>query len=270
MATTPSPTSSAKRFERFCGLVALELEPFQRKIVRELYGSRELLVLCPRGNGKTTLFAALALFHLVMTREPAVYVAAASRDQARLTFETARKMAARHAAVEQRVTPRWNELRVKDGFLRVLSSDAPRAHGGGEEDRPRLAAGQGEVRRSDRRRGRPGDGRRARRGKARAGRTTRVAMSAFPRICLGCGRRFRPRAGERRCPRCNVGVRTGSTRAWRRLRAEILASGPPCVYCGAPATTVDHVMPVSRGGAELDPANCVPACADCNGRKGAD
>ncbi|MGI8462579.1 MAG: terminase large subunit domain-containing protein [Solirubrobacterales bacterium] len=126
-----STTSSAKAFERFCReYVGLALEPFQRKIVRELYAPRrELLVMIPRGNGKTTLFSALALFHLVGSREPAVYVAAASRDQARLTFETARKMASRHPALERRVTSRWNELRVKDGFLRVLSSDAPRAHG---------------------------------------------------------------------------------------------------------------------------------------------
>jgi len=107
-------------------------------------------------------------------------------------------------------------------------------------------------------------------------------VTALPRICLGCKRAFRPRSGERHCPACQgalnrrqlrrrqaSGKRTGSTRAWRMLRAEILAADPICVYCGAPATTVDHVKPVSKGGAELDPANCVPACASCNVRKGA-
>jgi 5-methylcytosine-specific restriction endonuclease McrA len=40
-----------------------------------------------------------------------------------------------------------------------------------------------------------------------------------------------------------------------------------CVYCGSGATTVDHVMPRSRGGAS-DWENIVTACAPCNRRKG--
>lgn len=39
-----------------------------------------------------------------------------------------------------------------------------------------------------------------------------------------------------------------------------------CVYCGRPAATVDHVLPVSRGGpSSWD--NVVAACAPCNGAK---
>ncbi len=131
MTTPDTPQRQTKQFEAFCArLIGLRLEPFQRLIVHEMFaGRRELLVLIPRGNGKTTLFAALALHHLVTTRDPAVYVAAAGRDQARLTFETAKRMAAGHPELDRRVTARHNELRVHDGFLRVLSSDAPRAHG---------------------------------------------------------------------------------------------------------------------------------------------
>ena len=32
--------------------------------------------------------------------------------------------------------------------------------------------------------------------------------------------------------------------------------------------TVDHVMPLSKGGAEFDEANCVVACYRCNQKKG--
>ncbi len=128
--SSPRSPSPLEQFEGFCGYVGLQLEPFQRLVLTEVFaGRRELLVLIPRGNGKTTLFAALSLFHLLTTPEPAVYCAAAGRDQARLLFEAARNMAARHPEVNRRVTPRYNELRVKGGFLRVLSSDAPRAHG---------------------------------------------------------------------------------------------------------------------------------------------
>ena len=43
-----------------------------------------------------------------------------------------------------------------------------------------------------------------------------------------------------------------------------------CVYCGRnqKALTIDHVIPVSRGGkTEFD--NCVACCASCNNHKGA-
>jgi len=125
-----SPSADLERFEAFCAYVGLQLEDFQRLILGEIFaGRRELLCLLPRGNGKTTLFSALGLFHLLTTPKPAVYCAAAGTDQARLMFEAARDMAARHPEIDRRITPRYKELRVEGGFLRVLSSDAPRAHG---------------------------------------------------------------------------------------------------------------------------------------------
>jgi len=126
-----SPRSSADRFAEFAGrYCGLRLEPFQELIVREALGDRrELLCLLPRGNGKTTLFAALGLWELLSTREPAVYCAAASREQARLLFETARKMVRAHPDLDRRITSRHAELRANGGILRVLASDAPKVHG---------------------------------------------------------------------------------------------------------------------------------------------
>lgn len=43
-------------------------------------------------------------------------------------------------------------------------------------------------------------------------------------------------------------------------------SAPTCVYCGALATTGDHVIPRSSGGRRV--GNLVPACADCNQSRG--
>ncbi|GFG75291.1 HNH endonuclease [Mycobacterium botniense] len=40
-----------------------------------------------------------------------------------------------------------------------------------------------------------------------------------------------------------------------------------CVYCGAKADTVDHVIPRSRGG-DHSWENCVASCSTCNHRKG--
>lgn len=36
-----------------------------------------------------------------------------------------------------------------------------------------------------------------------------------------------------------------------------------CFYCSDPATSVDHIVPVSRGGTDA-PGNLVPACSSCN------
>jgi len=40
-----------------------------------------------------------------------------------------------------------------------------------------------------------------------------------------------------------------------------------CCYCDRFATHLDHVQPLSRGGADKE-SNMVPACADCNLSKG--
>lgn len=40
-----------------------------------------------------------------------------------------------------------------------------------------------------------------------------------------------------------------------------------CGYCGRTATTVDHILPISRGGGRRDWLNTVAACLKCNNRK---
>ncbi|MEU0245146.1 HNH endonuclease [Streptomyces sp. NPDC006235] len=52
-------------------------------------------------------------------------------------------------------------------------------------------------------------------------------------------------------------------------RAEIFAAyGGTCAYCDAPAEHLDHVVALSRGGADAA-HNLLPACAPCNLSKGA-
>ena len=118
-------------FADFCIGVGLKLAPFQRKIVKAILGpQRETLVLLPRGNGKSTLLGAFAVWHLLRTPDAAAYVAASSRDQARVIYEYARGFAT-HPFIDDRVIVRHLELRRGDGggFLRVLASDAPKLHG---------------------------------------------------------------------------------------------------------------------------------------------
>ncbi len=123
-------------FPAFCALIGLDLEPFQRKIATAASGpERELAILIPRGNGKTSLLAAYALWHLVH-RDGHVYCAAASREQARILYEAAAGYARELAhpnIVDRHLEIRWcpdpNHARVFDRHLRVLAADAPRLHG---------------------------------------------------------------------------------------------------------------------------------------------
>jgi 5-methylcytosine-specific restriction endonuclease McrA len=59
--------------------------------------------------------------------------------------------------------------------------------------------------------------------------------------------------------------RAGTRPSWSR-RAVLRRDRGRCAYCGGAATTVDHVLPRSRGGADSW-LNTVAACARCNHRK---
>jgi phage terminase large subunit-like protein len=85
----------------------LILMPWQRFVIASAFGwvfvkngaRRFRYVLCfvPRGNGKTTLAAPLALYMLALDDEGGaeVYAAAVTRQQARIVFDTAQRMAER-------------------------------------------------------------------------------------------------------------------------------------------------------------------------------
>jgi hypothetical protein len=76
-------TTELKRFAEFFAMLGYRLEDFQREIVREAFSERrELLVLIPRANGKSTLLAAIALWGLLRGRGSQIVVGAASREQA--------------------------------------------------------------------------------------------------------------------------------------------------------------------------------------------
>jgi hypothetical protein len=42
--------------------------------------------------------------------------------------------------------------------------------------------------------------------------------------------------------------------------------GLPCIGCGKPSNTIDHIIPLSKGGTN-DPSNLQPMCSRCNSRK---
>lgn len=50
------------------------------------------------------------------------------------------------------------------------------------------------------------------------------------------------------------------------LRRRWVGQGRSCAYCSAPATTLDHVVPLVRGGTNYE-GNLVPCCRRCNSSK---
>ena len=73
--------------------------------------------------------------------------------------------------------------------------------------------------------------------------------------CITCGR---PSEGSR-CPAHTL--RNGSTRSWRRLRAQILRlDAYRCRMCGETASEVDHIIRVADGGTD-HPSNLRSLCA---------
>lgn len=86
---------------------------------------------------------------------------------------------------------------------------------------------------------------------------TRIESSAIPLRTVNAERqaRYRERRG---CV----------DRDWQQIRVLVLSLyHDECAYCGAPRpSTVDHVIPVSKGGA-TDITNLVPCCSVCNSVK---
>lgn len=61
-------------------------------------------------------------------------------------------------------------------------------------------------------------------------------------------------------------TRRGYDKRWRRVRAAHLVDHPHCTDCGAKATEVDHVTPLSAGGTH-DPWNLRSYCHGCHSRR---
>jgi hypothetical protein len=51
-----------------------------------------------------------------------------------------------------------------------------------------------------------------------------------------------------------------------KLRKQVLAEEPTCRFCGAPATEVDHAIPIAMGGTS-ERANLVSLCTQCHRAK---
>jgi 5-methylcytosine-specific restriction endonuclease McrA len=118
-----------------------------------------------------------------------------------------------------------------------------------------------------------------------------------PALCIQCGEEFRPGLSHgtrisvtcsKRCAQhLRVGREVGDLKPGHNSRRSVLESSQPgltrsarvrllhrwiyqgrdCAYCMNAATTVDHVVPLFRGGTNFE-GNLAPACRQCNASKG--
>jgi phage terminase large subunit-like protein len=112
----------------------MTLHPFQRAMLSDYFDSAdETLILIPKKNGKSTLLAALALYHLIVTPDAECVVGAASRDQATILYDQAAGFVRRTPGLDQRVKIKrgYREIvSLKDaGRVRVLAADVDTADG---------------------------------------------------------------------------------------------------------------------------------------------
>lgn len=60
------------------------------------------------------------------------------------------------------------------------------------------------------------------------------------------------------------------SKAWIAMRNAFRAQNPLCKnvdQCGGATHTVDHIKPISEGGAALEVSNLQPLCQSCNASK---
>jgi phage terminase large subunit-like protein len=103
--------SEFEQFARFCRRhLRLEdgrplvVEGFQRRMLADYFaGTTETIILCPKKQGKSTIVAAIALFHLVTTPDAECVIVAASREQAGILFNQAAGFVRRSEWLRERV-----------------------------------------------------------------------------------------------------------------------------------------------------------------------
>jgi len=100
-----------------------ELDPFQELFLDDLLsGVKECWLIVPEGNGKTTLIAGVALYHIQYTLTGNVPVAASSRDQAEILFRQAEGLIARtldHEDPEFSPSFSVGEFKCQEGYRRI-------------------------------------------------------------------------------------------------------------------------------------------------------
>ncbi len=118
----------------------IKIRPWQRELINAIftlnkdgsYRHRQALVGLPRKSGKSALGSAIALFGLVIGPDGGeIYSCAGDRDQARIVFDTAKRMVQLDDELRDRIKVYRDSMEfVETGSIyRVLSAEASSAEG---------------------------------------------------------------------------------------------------------------------------------------------
>src|SRR6266487_5312321 len=101
---------------------------------------------------------------------------------------------------------------------------------------------------------------------------------AILRLCLHCGRHYKPPGIRNRCPDCGRAYdrklsrekrarRTRSSAAWQKAReAARQRDGNRCTACGSTENLeVHHIKSLAEGGNEFALSNLTTLCRSCHG-----
>lgn len=84
-------------------------------------------------------------------------------------------------------------------------------------------------------------------------------------LCSRC--HVRPAGTYGKCGPCNGAMIKQRVRETSIVRAIRESWGDaPCVFCGQPSDTADHIIPLRLGGVAV-PGNLQPCCRSCNSRR---
>src|SRR6266540_5241628 len=131
-------SESLQQYAKFCGKLKIEsgqlfrLHAFQRHLLADYFsGTRQTVAIIPKKNGKTTLVAALALYHLWYTENADGIVVAAARDQAAKILDQMRMFvrSSDELAAELKVTQRTIANPKLNGKIEVRASDVDKVDG---------------------------------------------------------------------------------------------------------------------------------------------
>ncbi|MER5638432.1 terminase large subunit [Kitasatospora sp. NPDC002227] len=152
-ADAPFPSEGyrvVKWIEQFCYLTGsfagqrFRLLKWQRELLIDAYELRQveegrwirkhrMAVVCiARKNGKSTIAAAIMLYHLIADKADSqrqIIAAANDRNQARMVFDAAKQMVNASPKLSAVCTVQRDVIRFKDSTYRVVSADAGRQQG---------------------------------------------------------------------------------------------------------------------------------------------
>lgn len=132
MVVADQAVDELEMFASFCSNLRVEsgrallIEWFQRMILTDFFGgATETLVILPKKSGKSTLLAALGLYHLCSTPDAEAVIAATSRDQASILLRQAVGFVRRSEALRERLKLTQREIThpTLGGRLRVVAAD---------------------------------------------------------------------------------------------------------------------------------------------------